>query len=273
MLIAQISDTHLLSLQENEPAARWRADGLRHCVRAVNALARQPAAVIHTGDMVNFDSNNTYDLARDILGELRAPFFPTVGNRDSRRDLISAFLAPKRLAANAPFCQYRVRLDGFDLISVDTKSDTRRIGASCDARLAELEKLLKEDEQTPVFLFLHHPPAPVPVLKNPLQFESEQQARGFSDLFDRFDNIQWIFCGHTHRSDNIAIGRHRASTLPSIATDIRIDSYGQHLDDAPLFQLHELCEDGHMISTTMLASNPFTPDIIHSTTHNSHAAE
>lgn len=264
MIVAQISDTHLMPLGDGaDSLANLRAHNLERCIEAINALATPVDAVIHTGDMVNYEPGNDYGLAREILAELKAPLFPVVGNRDHRAALIEAFLAPDILRPDAPFCQYRVSLHGqggrLDLIAADSKSDERRVGTACCGRLGQLEALLERDTQTPVCVFMHHPPVEMPALKNPLQFASLEEAQGFADLFDRYDNIRRIVCGHTHRSDMMRIGRHCASTLPSLATDVRLDRYPPHLRELPVFQVHELRPDGTIASRSHVAgdSRPF----------------
>ena len=258
MLLAQISDTHLLSLKDNSALALKRADNLERCVNTINQLPAPPAAIIHTGDMVNFAPEgspqpNGYELAFEILSQLKAPFYPTIGNRDARPDLIARFLAPDPLSIEAPFCQYRIKLPKADLVCVDTKSATRNFGASCPERLAQLEQLLQQDVHKPVFVFMHHPPARVEALKNPLQFESIEQASALTGLLDRYDNIVRILCGHTHRSDMLKMGRHNASTHPSLATDVRLDQYPDRLTEEPVFQLHRLQDNLDVVSASQFA--------------------
>ena len=258
MFLAQISDTHLLSLAGNDPVARQRADNLERCITTINNMPTQPQAVIHTGDMINFAPANTkgandYGLAREILSALKAPFYPTPGNRDSRSHLVQQFVAPEFVARNAPFCQYRVVLDDFDLVCVDTKSATRNIGASCPDRVAQIDELLRLDENKPVFIFMHHPPARIEALKNPLQFESIEQANALTQIFDKYDNIVRILCGHTHRSDVLNMGRHTASTHPSLATDVRLDHYPGRFSSEPVFQMHQLHGDQSVTSMSHFA--------------------
>jgi 3',5'-cyclic AMP phosphodiesterase CpdA len=254
MFLAQISDTHLLSLKGRDPRAMRRADNLERCVATINHLPTRPQAVVHTGDMVNFDDNNGYGLAREILSQLKTPFFPTVGNRDSRSELINHFLAPEILSKDAAFCQYRISLDTFDLVCIDSKCDTRNMGTSCAGRLVELQMLMQQDTSKPVFIFLHHPPARIEALKNPLQFVSANHASALTDLLDRYDNIVRILCGHTHRSDILEMGRHAASTHPSLATDVRLDHYPESLVHEPVFQLHQLHDDHHVTSMSHFAA-------------------
>ena len=147
---------------------------------------------------------------------------------------------------------FRSKLEKADLISVDTKSDTR-IGTSCEPRLAHLQELLQQDRDKPVFVFLHHPPARVETIRNPLQFESIERAEALVDLLDGYDNIVRILCGHTHRSDMLDMGRHAASTSSSIATDVRLDRYPDQLADEPVFQLHKLQGDHSVTSMSHFA--------------------
>ncbi len=260
MFLAQISDTHLLSLKENDPLAMKRADNLMRCVDTINQLPVTLQAVVHTGDMINFGPENNYGLAHEILSQIKAPFFPTLGNRDSRPDFIQTFLRPQIASHPLEFCQYRAVLKDFDVVAADTKSLTRNMGTSCPPRIAQLQELLEQDTDKPVFVFLHHPPTRIEALKNPLQFDEPENARAFTDLFDRFDNIVRILCGHTHRSDIVQMGRHQASTLPSLATDVRLDQYPDTLVDEPVFQVHELHEDGHVTSMSHYAHS--TPQAV-----------
>lgn len=252
MLLAQISDTHLLSLKESDPLAIKRAENLERCIETINKMTLQPAAIVHTGDMINFGPENDYDLAHEILSQLKAPFFPTVGNRDSRKDFIERFLAPNIIRTDAPFCQYRISLGDADLVCVDTKSNTRT-GSTCTDRLEHIDELLSQDTSKPVFIFLHHPPTPIKALKNSLQFDSIENALALTGVFDKHDHIVRILCGHTHRSDMVKMGRHQASTLPSLATDVRLDQYPAHLADEPIFQIHELHADHHVTSMSCFA--------------------
>lgn len=253
MSLVQISDTHLLCLKSDDAVAQKRTDNLKRCINTINQMTVQPLAVVHTGDMINFGDENGYGLAHEILSQLKAPFFPTIGNRDSRPDLIKAFLAPEFVSKDASFCQYRVELEQFDLVCVDTKSATRNIGSSCPANLAQVDELLSRDATKPVFVFLHHPPVRIEALKNPLQFESIEQADALTKIFDKYDNIVRVLCGHTHRSDIVKMGRHTASTLPSLATDVRLDSYPGRFSDEPVFQKHKLHADNSVTSMSHFA--------------------
>ncbi len=52
MLIAQISDTHILAEDSDLPEAQPRAEDLRRCIVDINGLDPLPDVVIHSGDTV-----------------------------------------------------------------------------------------------------------------------------------------------------------------------------------------------------------------------------
>jgi len=84
MIIAQISDTHILAPGEDEPVGAGRAENLRRCIADINRLEPGADAVLHTGDMTQMGRDGEFAFAREILSGLRAPMFVTPGNRDGR---------------------------------------------------------------------------------------------------------------------------------------------------------------------------------------------
>ena len=80
MVIAQISDTHILARSSGDPVGASRADDLRRCIADINRQAVD--AVIHTGDSVQNGTADEYAHLRGILADLNAPLFITPGNRD-----------------------------------------------------------------------------------------------------------------------------------------------------------------------------------------------
>lgn len=253
MTIVQISDTHLLPVDDKNHIALKRADNLERCVATINNLTVQPEAVVHTGDMINFGRNNGYGLAGEILSELKAPFFPAIGNRDSRQHMVRQFLSPHVMSGREPFCQYRIELPGTDILCIDTKSDTQNLGALCPARLRQIASLLQRSPDRPVFVFMHHPPVRIEALKNPLQFAQAENVKMLQQILDRHDNIVRILSGHTHRSDVLNMGRHTISTIASLATDVRLDQYSPRLAGEPVFQIHTLEKDGRVTSMSHFA--------------------
>ena len=106
VLVAQISDTHILSPDSDLPAAMLRADCLRRCVAAVNREA--PDAVILTGDTVQHGQPDEYAWLRELLTPLQAPLYVVPGNRDDNEAMRRAFEDLPYLPDSGPFLQYAI---------------------------------------------------------------------------------------------------------------------------------------------------------------------
>ena len=74
MVIAQISDTHILARSSEEPANLSQTENLRRCVADINGLG--PDAVVHTGDMTQHGAPEEYAHLRALLAPLKAPLYP-----------------------------------------------------------------------------------------------------------------------------------------------------------------------------------------------------
>ncbi|MCG8563001.1 MAG: metallophosphoesterase [Hyphomicrobiales bacterium] len=253
MIIAQISDTHLLANGSDADARDRRIGNFERTVAHIRGLAPQPDVVLHTGDISQNATGQEYGLAREILSGLKSPVLAIVGNRDRRAPFAAAFAGDGYLRSGAGFVQYAVALNGLRLVAADTIDEATPMGGFCDDRLAELDAMLCEAPDMPTLLFLHHPPKAIPAVPKPHQFEPDEATR-LRALIGRHEQIVRVLCGHTHRADQVDVGRVPLSTVPSIATDLRKDRYPDALADTPVYQLHEVGEDGTVVSRTCTVS-------------------
>jgi Icc protein len=236
MVIVQISDTHI-SLDES--ASEPRLDNLRRTVTAINQLVPQPDAVVHTGDLANRGKVEEYAAASQLLQELRAPLYLTVGNRDDRTHLQAAFVPQSCFPGGEPFVQYAVEDHALRLLVLDTQGQGRA-GDYCERRAAGLLKAFSDQPDKPVAVFLHHPPFDIPGADEAykFQFESHEAAKRLTDVLDRFGKVVQIFCGHAHRATKTQIKGIPASSIASTAVDLRVGDNVQIPSLAPLFHIH-----------------------------------
>lgn len=254
MIIAQISDTHLLDPAVDGLNAQRRLADLRATVAHLKALDPQPDIVVHTGDVSHNATHAEYELAREALDALDPPVLPIVGNRDRRRPFLDVFGDRIGLTPDADFVQYAFSGGPVRLVAADTLTTEKRVGDFCDQRRGMLEGLLSADSDRPTVLILHHPPTDVPALRNPLQFISPDAARLLRDVIQRNTQILQIFGGHTHRADTVAVGDIPLSTSPSIATELREDTYPQSREPQPVYQVHRILTDGTVTSRSEIVS-------------------
>ncbi len=218
MLIVQISDSHIAV-----PAASGsdRAGDLRRCVEYINGLARQPDLVVHSGDIAHHGKPAEYSIAAQILDELRAKLCVIPGNRDDRGALRAAFANRLPQNCHGEFIQYAIVREHMRAIMLDTLSTQSNKGRLCEARLAHLGEMLNDAGGRPVSVFMHHPPFEIAEAPVPFQFEDRGNRDDFSAILSRHRNIQHIYCGHSHQSASGTIAGIDASTIPSIAVDLR----------------------------------------------------
>ena len=105
MIIAQISDSHI---DPQSAQLKHRLEDLRRVVDSLNHLDPAPDIVIHTGDVVHNGSQEKYDLALSILGDIHMPLHVCPGNRDDRNLIVKNFLTGTNIAVDSPFLQYSI---------------------------------------------------------------------------------------------------------------------------------------------------------------------
>jgi 3',5'-cyclic AMP phosphodiesterase CpdA len=236
MLLAHISDSHLTL---DAPAGPRRRADLARTVAAINAMQPGPDVVIHTGDLVNRGQAQEYEQARQVLGGLQAPFYVVPGNRDDRDGLRSAFAMPPLLEPEEPFLQFAVDDHPVRLLGLDTRSMTSQKGRYCDARHTALTAALARDPSRPTLIFAHHPPFYIAGAAEPyrFQFESRPEAQRLIATLAQAGPTTRVVCGHTHRGWEVRLGEVIASTVPSIAVDLRLYNETESESPNPRFHL------------------------------------
>lgn len=241
MLVAQISDTHLLT---EGPAARGRISTLRRAVAYLTSLDRQPDLLIHTGDVAHNGTLAEYALARELLAPIEAPLLVVPGNRDQRDTLRAAFAVEAPADPASPFIQYACRLGDVEIVAADTRHETRSLGDYCETRLEQLTAMLRATEGRPTIVILHHPPVEIPVQLDPMQFVDPVAGHRLGEAIARFPQVIGVLAGHTHRSDCLPLGATYVSTLPSLAVDLRRGPAPDVTGGAPIVQLHDVTPYG-----------------------------
>lgn len=248
MIIAQISDTHLLDPEQEGQAAERRLADLKATVAHLKALDPKPDIVVHTGDVSHNATHAEYELARDVLSQLDVPVLPIVGNRDRRGPFLDVFGDWIGLSGESEFIQYAANGGAVRLVAADTLTTEKRVGDFCETRRDMLGELLDEGPDYPTVLILHHPPIEVPALRNPLQFISPDAAAMMREVIQANGQILRILGGHTHRADTMPVGPIPLSTSPSIATELREDDYPEKRLFLPVYQIHHVTSDGTVTS-------------------------
>ena len=220
MLIAQISDLHLLP-----GGAPWRgkidtAGMAAAAISRINALPQQPDAVVLSGDLADKGSAETYATLRKILQPLRAPVFLMPGNHDDRASLRAGF--PQQNFSGTGLCCQRVELPEGDLLLLDSAVASRSHGKIDDAQIDWLDTHCRP--AVPSLLFLHHPPFATGI--GGMDGIGLHHSERLAECLRPRKNIAGIFCGHVHRPVFTQWAGRPVAIAPSTAHQMALDLDG-----------------------------------------------
>ncbi|MEE3000013.1 MAG: metallophosphoesterase [Pseudomonadota bacterium] len=250
MIIAQISDSHI------DPESDKLEDRLRDLywvVNDINKLNPAPDIIIHTGDVVHNGTQEKYDLALTILGDIQAPLHVCAGNRDDKNLIATNFQTGHYVSSSSEFLQYSIDNYPVRLIAVDTTCSTTNMGYYCQERAEILNLMLAEEPQKPTVIFMHHPPFEIKESKYPFQFDDWNTVDHLARVLKKHNQVKKIFCGHSHRNSSGEIAGIPANTVSSIAIDLRLGDVPEGAEFAPVYTTHTF--DGiRFNSQTMVCS-------------------
>jgi 3',5'-cyclic AMP phosphodiesterase CpdA len=152
----QISDSHVGYAGPANDDVRVT---LQKAVAGINAMAVQPAFVVHTGDVTHLSKAAEFDDARAILSTLRAPLITIPGEHD-----VIGAEGPKRFAASFGRSDTTGRgwsswdQGGIHFVTLINVGEGETMGMLGDEQLAWLQKdLAARKADTPVVVFGHVP--------------------------------------------------------------------------------------------------------------------
>ena len=246
MIIAQISDTHILARSSKDAVAARRAEDLRRCVADINR--QRVDVVLHTGDSVHHGAAEEYAQLREILTELKAPLFMTPGNRDQPALLREALKGVADLPAEGEFSHYAVDDYPVRLIALDSVAAGERKGVFGEERRAWLDATLARRPEKKTILFIHHPP--FDIADHYIGgYRNTGEPEELAQLVSRHSQVERLLCGHVHCWHRESWGGTVATTMPSVAVDLR-KGVDDALGTSPLYLLHSVASDGSLVTQT-----------------------
>lgn len=251
MIIAQISDTHILAKSSDQTVGTSRAENLRRCIADINRQGVD--LVIHTGDSVQNGEAEEYAHLREIAAELDAPLYLIPGNRDRHGALREALNHLSYLPRDCDFLHYAVEDLPIRLVALDSVGAGERKGVFCARRLAWLEETLAREPDKPTLLFMHHPPFDI----DPHYvggYRRPQEAGDLAAVVSRHSQVKRLLCGHVHCLHRTRWGGTVATTMPSVAVDLRMD-IDPAVGAAPMYYLHVASSDGELVSHTRVVTH------------------
>lgn len=265
MLIAQISDCHVVPSDTAKGKLMATEEYLERAVSHVLALDPRPDAAILTGDLVDDGSVAEYDLLIEILAPLQKeiPVYVIPGNHDDRDVMRERMRGAgyDHLPEAGPL-RYAVDLGELRLVALDTVIPGEPGGALSDDALAWLDERLAE-EAKPTLIMQHHPPFATGLAHmDGMSLEApERQA----SIVAKHGHVLRVLCGHLHRSIASEFAGTLAMTAPSCAHAVELDLRHEGrlavVREPPALLLH-LWRDGSLVTHTSYIGDFGAPYVI-----------
>jgi len=240
MLIAQITDTHILEPGDLAFGLIDTSARLAACVARLNALETPPDIVVATGDLVDSGSEVEYRQLRRLLSPLKPPVYAIPGNHDSRANMRMAFGPDGYLPGQGPFLQYTIEDYPVRIVAVDTVVEGEAGGIMDEPRLAWLAARLAEDRTRPTVIIMHHPPFATGIAH--MDGMNCANAGALARVIEKNPQVERILCGHVHRAIQARFAGTVAMIGPSAAFQVALDftpgAPARWTDEPPGFALH-----------------------------------
>jgi len=247
LLVAQISDTHILLPESDRPTADLRADCLRFCVADINRV--RPDAVIFTGDTVQHGQPEEYVRLRELLAPLEVPLYVVPGNRDDKDAMRAAFSEHAHLNGPDEYLHYAIEDYAVRLVGIDSTLTGERKGRFCESRQAWLDRTLGEQPDRPTLLFIHHPPFDVGD-HYVGGYRHPEEAAALEAIVGRNPQVLGLLCGHVHWPVERDWAGAQARIIPSIAVDVRKGIDESEAGGRPVYMLHR-CDRARGLSSEL----------------------
>ena len=240
MLLAQITDLHVMAKGQLAYGRVDAAGMLRDAVAHLNRLDPRPDAVVITGDLADKGDPLAYEHLREILAVLQMRFFVIPGNHDRIAEFRRAFDDQPYLSATGDYVQYAIEEFPLRIVAAHSVVPGRIYGRLDGEPLAWLERTLAEQPDKPTLVMMHHPPFATGLPH--FDVVGMDEFAGLERVIARHPQVERILCGHVHRALQTRFAGTIASACPStahqVAVDLRPDGQDSFTLEPPGFQLH-----------------------------------
>lgn len=261
VLIAQLTDTHVVAWDTDTELYVDNNDRAATAVAQLNVESPPPAAVVMTGDLVNDARPAEYDALGELLEPLEIDVLPLPGNHDDRT-LLRARFADFAWGDHEHLSWVRI-VDGVRIVGLDSTRSGFHGAEIDDERASWLQAVLDAPHAGVTLLAMHHPPFVTGI--------DWMDRAGFVGL-DRFAEIvrgspvDRIVCGHMHRPIGSSVGGVAAqvamSTVQHVALDLAPAAQVSLVRDPVGYQIHRIAGGDVVTHSRYIETGetPFEPD-------------
>ncbi len=248
IVIAQISDTHVLGPHEPLPCGVDHNRQLDLAIQSINAESARITAVLATGDMTNTGQPEQLSELTRRLDQLDAPVLPLPGNHDNQSLFRDAFDMDW---ADSGHLSWSHEVDELRILGLDVTVPGSNHALFDEPRLQWLRDQLAANPDQPTAIAMHQPPFLTGIewmddtaITNRVEFEA---------VIADYPCISRIFCGHLHRPVQSVVAQASAtvglSTIYHVELNLEPGSSVELIRDPAGYQLHCWIE-GRWVSHT-----------------------
>jgi 3',5'-cyclic-AMP phosphodiesterase len=253
ILIAQISDLHIKAPGALAYGRVDTAHALARCVAALNEFKPRPDLVVISGDLADTPTAQEYQHLQRLLAPLELPFIGIPGNHDERDLMRAAFPEQPYAAPSGALNQIR-RVEGLDIVLLDSSVAGKPHGELEAATLQWLEATLGRSPDQPALLFLHHPPFQTGIWH--MDRQNLFNAGDLAAMVRKHPRVRLIAAGHVHRATLTTFAGVAATICPAPnhAVDLDLGDLREpsFKVEPPAFHLHAWFPgDGPVVTHTV----------------------
>jgi len=241
MLIAQISDLHIMREGELSCGCVDSHANVARCLEHIMSLERRPDAVLATGDLTHFGTHEEYGRLRALLAPVSMPVYLIPGNHDDRDHLAESFPDHGYFPRGTGALCFVIDAHPVRLIGLDTVVPGAEGGALGAGQGEWLERALSAAPEQPTMIFMHHPPVETGISHMDEIALDGAGVEALSRILARHPQVKRVVCGHVHRDVQTAWGHTAVSICPSAAYQARFTLAGDFepaANEPPAYHLH-----------------------------------
>jgi 3',5'-cyclic AMP phosphodiesterase CpdA len=222
MLIAQISDTHVLTEGRRLGDRFDTAQAFQRGVESLAAQPVQPDLILCSGDMGERATPEEYEILGAALRGFGCPVRMVPGNHDDRGPMRTVLPDMVGTEAEGHLCLLDETFP-LAVIGLDTIVERKPHGVLDAERLDWLASALERVAGRPTVIFMHHPPITTGLWDmDGMGLLEGREALG--DLVARHGAVEAILCGHMHRAIQGALAGVPVRVAPSLSHQIAYDT-------------------------------------------------
>ena len=218
-IIGQISDTHFVSNNQKLFDKYDTCSRFEDTIKTCNQLKDKPDFYIISGDLIHDDEVFYRDFF-ELCNQLEKPVYPMMGNHDKRQAL-KKYVKNNLIDKNG-YLNYAISAYSIEIICLDTAIKDEIEGAIVESSMQWLEEKLRQNQNKPIIIFMHHPPIEIgSILFDHIKCNNGKE---FINLISKYNNVKEVIFGHVHCFFKKFINGIEFSSCPSVSIQYPIDA-------------------------------------------------